>query len=37
MGPLARDRGTPNEAVQRISLVQRTLILADFLARELKQ
>jgi len=36
-GPLTRDRGTPNEAVQRISLVQRTLVLADFLARELEQ
>jgi hypothetical protein len=32
---VTRDRGTPGEAVQRISLIQRTLILADFLARQL--
>jgi len=37
LAPITQDRGTPNEAVQRISLVQRTLILADFLARELKE
>jgi D-alanine-D-alanine ligase len=36
-GPVTRERDTPQEAVQRISLVQRTLILADFLARELKE
>ena len=35
-GPVTCERGTPQEAVQRISLVQRTLILADFLARELQ-
>jgi hypothetical protein len=28
---VARDLGTPQEAVQRISLVQRTLLLADYL------
>jgi D-alanine-D-alanine ligase len=33
IGPAARDVGTPHEAVQRISLVQRTLLLAEFLAR----
>lgn len=36
VGPVARDQRTPNEAVQRISLVQRTLLLAEFLASELK-
>jgi D-alanine-D-alanine ligase len=37
MGPVARDLGTPNEAVQRISLVQRTLLLAEFLANQLEE
>ena len=37
VGPITRDRGTPQEAVQRISLIQRTLILAEFLAAELKK
>ena len=31
MAPVTRDRGTPNEAVQRISLVQRTLLLSEYL------
>jgi D-alanine-D-alanine ligase len=31
LGPMARDLGTPQEAVQRISLVQRTLLLANYL------
>ena len=31
LGPVARDLGTPHEAVQRISLVQRTLLLARYL------
>lgn len=35
IGPVARDLRTPNEAVQRISLVQRTLLLAQFLAKQL--
>jgi D-alanine-D-alanine ligase len=35
VGPDARDLGTPQEAVQRISLVQRTLLLTQFLAKEL--
>lgn len=34
LGPVARDLGTPNEAVQRISLVQRTLLLAEFLLQD---
>lgn len=34
IGPVARDVGTPHEAVQRISLVQRTLLLAEFLAKD---
>jgi D-alanine-D-alanine ligase len=37
LGPTTRDRGTPQEAVSRIALVQHTLILADFLARELEK
>jgi len=36
-GPTTRERGTPQEAVQRIALVQHTLLLADFLARELEK
>jgi D-alanine-D-alanine ligase len=34
VGPVARNLRTPEEAVQRISLVQRTLLLADFLMGE---
>ena len=34
IGPVARDLGTPQEAVQRISLIQRTLLLAEFLLAE---
>ncbi|MGD2109429.1 MAG: ATP-grasp domain-containing protein [Phycisphaerae bacterium] len=30
-GPIGRDLGTPQEAVQRISLIQRTLLMAQFL------
>jgi D-alanine-D-alanine ligase len=37
LGPTTQERGTPREAVQRIALVQHTLILADFLARELEK
>jgi D-alanine-D-alanine ligase len=37
IGPVARDRGTPAEAVQRIGLVQRTLLLAEFLAGQLER
>ena len=32
LGPVARDLRTPQESVLRISLVQRTLLLAEFLA-----
>ena len=31
VGPVARDLYTPHEAVDRISLMQRTLLLAQFL------
>jgi D-alanine-D-alanine ligase len=34
IGPVARDLGSPHEAVQRISFVQRTLLLAEFLAKD---
>lgn len=34
MGPVACDLYTPNEAVERISLLQRTLLLTSFLANE---
>jgi hypothetical protein len=37
VAPATRDRGTPSEAVQRISLIQRTLMLADYLARQLER
>ena len=33
LGPVCRDRGTSREAVQRVSLVQRVLLLATFLSR----
>jgi D-alanine-D-alanine ligase len=36
-GPTTVERGTPQEAVSRMALVQRTLILADFLARQLEK
>jgi D-alanine-D-alanine ligase len=35
IGPVARDLRSPDEAVQRISLVQRTLLLAEYLAKEI--
>lgn len=34
LGPAARDLYTPQEAVNRTSLIQRTLLLAQFLARD---
>jgi len=37
IGPVAKDLYTPNEAVNRTSLVQRTLLMAAFLAGELKK
>jgi len=36
VGPVARDLYTPHEAVERISLIQRTLLLAQFLLAETK-
>lgn len=36
LGPIAKDLYTPQEAVQRISVLQRTLLLAEFLVQELK-
>ena len=35
IGPVCRDWGTPTEAVQRISLVQRTLLVAEYLVSQL--
>ncbi len=37
MGAVYRDLYTPQESVQRISLIQRTLLLAQFLVREVEQ
>lgn len=37
LGPVARDLYTPREAVQRISLMQRTLLLAEFLVKDVKR
>ena len=34
IGPVAKDLYTPNEAVERISLLQRTLLIAEFLANQ---
>jgi D-alanine-D-alanine ligase len=34
LGPVTRNDDTPQESVQRISLVQRTLLLAQFLAQQ---
>jgi D-alanine-D-alanine ligase len=34
LGPVTRDAYTPNEAVERISLLQRTLLVAEFLAKQ---
>lgn len=36
IGPVARDIITPKEAVQRISLLQRTLLLSQYLVDQLK-
>lgn len=35
MGPLSKELYTPNEAINRLSLIQRCLILADYLSRDL--
>jgi D-alanine-D-alanine ligase len=37
VGPVTRDIDTPQESVQRISLLQRTLLLAQFLAKQVKR
>ena len=37
VGPVARDLRTPQEAVKRITLVQRSLLLAEFLATRLPE
>lgn len=34
LGPVTRDAYTPHEAVERISLLQRTLLVAEFLAKQ---
>jgi D-alanine-D-alanine ligase len=36
IGPVAKDLYTPQEAVNRISLIQRTLLIAEFLAQDIK-
>jgi D-alanine-D-alanine ligase len=36
VGPVARDLYTPNEAVNRISFMQRALLMAEFLAQDAK-
>jgi D-alanine-D-alanine ligase len=37
VGPVAREIGTPQEAVQRLSLLRRTILLAEFLGQQLKK
>jgi D-alanine-D-alanine ligase len=37
IGPVARDLYTPQEAVNRISLIERTLLMAEFLAQDIKK
>jgi acetylornithine deacetylase/succinyl-diaminopimelate desuccinylase-like protein len=37
IGPVARELRSPEESVQRISLVQRTLLLAEYLAKEVRR
>ena len=34
IGPVAKELRSPDECVQRVSLVQRTLLLADYLAKD---
>jgi D-alanine-D-alanine ligase len=36
LGPVAKDLYTPRETVERISLLQQTLLLAEFLAKDVK-
>ena len=35
VGPVAYERGTPGENIERITLIERTVVLAEFLAGEL--
>ena len=37
VGPVAQDLYTPNESIQRIGLLQRTLLLTQFLVQELQE
>lgn len=37
LGPVSRDLYTPQEAVNRASLIQRTLLIAQFLAKDVKK
>ena len=37
VGPVAEDIYTPQESIQRIGLLQRTLLLSEFLAEELRR
>ena len=37
IGPVAQDLNTPQESISRISLIQRTLLIAQFLAKELEE
>jgi D-alanine-D-alanine ligase len=37
IGPVARDLYAPQEAINRISLIQRTLLIAEFLAQDVKK
>lgn len=37
LGPVAKDRSTPQEAVSRISLIQRTLLLSQYLVEALNK
>ena len=37
VGPVAHNRGTANENIERISLIERTLVMAEFLARDLSR
>ena len=36
IGPVAKDLYTPQESVNRVSLIQRTLLIAEFLAQDIK-
>ena len=37
IGPVAQDIDTPQESILRISLMQRTLLLAQFLVSKMKE